>query len=260
MFERDTDRDWKRYGSEDPYYGVVSDERFHKDCLDNEARDAFFKTGEDHAAYLFDEVRKHMVPDFAPERILDFGCGVGRCTIPFSRFGREVVGIDVSADMIEEARVNATTQEVHNVEFVASGSPSEALTGEFDFIHSFIVFQHIPQAKGEILVEQLVNRLSADGVGVLHFLYHAQISPLHRLVRNLRKRIAPVHWLANLFHKKPWRYPLMEKNEYDLNRLFFQLRTLGCGEMMVRMEGVHTMHGIMIFFRRQRDLIPYNKS
>ncbi len=257
---RDTDTDWKRYGAEDPYYGVVSDERFHKDSLDGTAREAFFKTGDSHAAYLFDVIQKHMVADFSPKRILDFGCGVGRCTIPFCRYGKDVVGIDISEGMVQEARANAKAQGVQNVQFVAAGSPSEALQGQFDFIHSFIVFQHIPQPRGEILLEQLVHLLSPDGVGALHFLYHAEIGPCHRLLRGLRKRMAPLHWLANIWHKKPWRYPLMEKNEYDLNRLFLQLRRLGCGEMMVRMEGVQTMHGIVIFFRRHRDLMPYNKN
>ena len=260
MFERDTDRDWQRYGAEDPYYGVVSDDRFHKNCLDESARNAFFKTGEEHVTYLFDVICKHMLPDFSPERILDFGCGVGRCTIPFSRFGKDVVGIDVSEDMIREARTNASTQKVNNVQFVASASPDEALQGKFDLIHSFIVFQHIPQPRGEVLLTQLVNMLSADGVGVFHFLYHTEISSLHRLIRGLRKRIAPLHWVANVLHKKPLLYPLMEKNEYDLNRLFFVLRRLGCGEITLRMEGVHSMHGIMIFFRRKRDLIPYNRD
>ncbi len=261
MLERNTDRDWQRYGREDPYYGVVSDERFHKGNLDEDALNAFFATGEEHADYLFTQIRKHMVPDFAPRRALDFGCGVGRCTLPLARRCESVAGVDVSADMIAEARRNAAAMSVPNVTFDVSDANLSGLErGAFDLIHSFIVFQHIPSRYGERLVERMIELLSDEGVAVLHFLYHAEIKRWHAVARWLRKRVVPLHWAANLLYGKPLRYPLMEKNEYDLNRLFFLLRRRGCGNGIVRLEGVHTMHGIIVFFQKHADVIPYNKT
>lgn len=256
---RNTNKDWQRYGREDPYYGVVSDDRFHKANLTEEARNAFFRTGDEHAAFLMSEIRNHMAPDFAPRRMLDFGCGVGRCTIPFARHCQSAVGVDISDAMVEEARRGASAMGVENVRFAVSDDKLSALEGEtFDFIHSFIVFQHIPFKKGERLIKRLIALLDADGVAALHFLYHAELSPLQTVARWLRKNLAPVHWMANLIDHKPLRYPLMEKNVYDLNRLFLLLRRQGCGHGMVRLEGVQKMHGIIVFFRKHADVIPYN--
>lgn len=42
-----------------------------------------------------------------PERILDIGCGAGTYAIPFAQAGHEVVGIDISPEMIKYACQNA---------------------------------------------------------------------------------------------------------------------------------------------------------
>jgi len=43
------------------------------------------------------------VAAFAPERVLDAGCGSGRVAIELARRGIEVVGVDVDASMLEAA-------------------------------------------------------------------------------------------------------------------------------------------------------------
>jgi 2-polyprenyl-3-methyl-5-hydroxy-6-metoxy-1,4-benzoquinol methylase len=37
-------------------------------------------------------------------RALDFGCGVGRLTQALAEYGREIVGLDIAASMVERAR------------------------------------------------------------------------------------------------------------------------------------------------------------
>jgi SAM-dependent methyltransferase len=44
---------------------------------------------------------------FAPRSVLDAGCGTGRVAIELARHGIEVVGVDVDASMIAEARRRA---------------------------------------------------------------------------------------------------------------------------------------------------------
>jgi SAM-dependent methyltransferase len=259
MLERNTDKDWKRYGSEDPYYGVVSNETFQKDRLTDEARAEFFKTGEDHVDYILGEIRQHVNADFSPRTVLDFGCGVGRCTLPFGKYGESVLGIDVSEAMIEEGKKNAERLGRGNVNFEVSEEGLANVKGPFDLIHSFIVFQHIPPRRGFEFIGKLIDQLSVEGVAALHVLYHAEISRPQAVVRRLRKYFPPVHWAANLFYGKPWRYPLMEKNEYNLNQLFFMLRRKGCGNMLVRLAGAHSMHGMIIFCQKRSDDLPYDK-
>lgn len=48
---------------------------------------------------------------FRPTSVLDAGCGTGRVAIELGRRGVDVVGVDVSASMIEEARRRGPDQE-----------------------------------------------------------------------------------------------------------------------------------------------------
>jgi cyclopropane fatty-acyl-phospholipid synthase-like methyltransferase len=118
-------------------------------------------------------VRETLDPSFAPRRCLDFGCGVGRVAIPLARRTGEVVGVDVSESMLAEARRNCEVQETRNVTLLPSDDALSALTGRFDFIHSFVVFQHSPRERGDAILEALLEHLS---VGALHLRYATRVS------------------------------------------------------------------------------------
>ena len=66
--------------------------------------------GRAHANRFSDEIMEYFLFDSLPQRklkILDVGCGVGRFTIPLARNGHEVVGLDLSARMLQQARRSA---------------------------------------------------------------------------------------------------------------------------------------------------------
>lgn len=48
-----------------------------------------------------------LVASYAPERVLDAGCGTGRVAIELSRQGHDVVGVDLDDVMLEAARAKA---------------------------------------------------------------------------------------------------------------------------------------------------------
>jgi len=50
-----------------------------------------------------------LVRSLGPTSVLDAGCGTGRVTIELARHGIEVVGVDIDASMIAEARRRAPT-------------------------------------------------------------------------------------------------------------------------------------------------------
>src|SRR4051812_3426092 len=97
-----TDSDWEKFGRIDPYYGVLSHDRFHAAAEAGEARQAFFQSGESHIDLVFRTIREHCDADFAPQRAFDFGCGVGRLVIPLARRAARVVGADISDAMLAE--------------------------------------------------------------------------------------------------------------------------------------------------------------
>jgi trans-aconitate methyltransferase len=252
----DPNKDWERYGRNDPYFGVVSLDRFHKSNLTPAALGEFFDSGRHHIDYVLRTIRTHIDAAYQPQMALDFGCGVGRCTIPMASVCKQVTGVDVSPAMIAEAKANAAAQSVHNVKWVVSGDLT-TLGASFDFIHSFIVFQHIPRPVGMILLSRLIDLLATDGVASIQFMYQRSASRLKRAFGRIRTTIPLVHNLANLYYRKPLTYPLMQKNVYDLNAVFDLLQKKGCGSCITRFGAVHEQQLAMVFFKKHPDAIPY---
>ena len=77
-------------------------------------------------------------------RMLEIGCGIGRMTRPLAEVFGEVHAVDVSAEMIRQARENL--RDLPNVRlFETSGEDLAPFDDQsFDFAYSFIVFQHVP--------------------------------------------------------------------------------------------------------------------
>jgi len=252
----DPNKDWEQYGKEDPYFGVVSLDRFHKTNLTPAALTEFFDSGRSHIEYVLGIIHAHLDSAYQPQSALDFGCGVGRCTIPMAKLCQHVTGVDVSPAMIEEGKTNASAQSVHNIEWINSGDLA-GVSGKFDFIHSFIVFQHIPPRTGMALLSRLVDLLATDGIASIQFIYHKNISRIRQIVGRVRVSVPLIHNLANLYYGKPFRYPLMQKNAYDLNAVFNLLQKKGCGSCVVRFADTQELQAVMVFFRKRPDSIPY---
>jgi SAM-dependent methyltransferase len=247
----DTDRAWRDYGRSDPYYGVLSDARYHADVIDERARAEFFASGEQDIERTFAWIRHVLDPAFAPRRAVDFGCGLGRLALPLAKRVGHVTGVDISPDMLEEARKNCARAGVVNAEFVLSDDALSRLSGEYDFVHSFIVFQHIPPARGEAMLTRLLDHLADGGIGALHFTFGSRLSGTRRLVQLLRKRVPMANNLVNVAKGRGFWYPPMQMNSYDLNRLYMILLVHGCHEVSPRFTD-HGRHiGAMLFFRKQ---------
>jgi SAM-dependent methyltransferase len=78
------------------------------------------------------------------DRMLEIGCGIGRMTHGFAQLFGEVHAIDVSGEMIRQAREHLG--EFDNVHlYETSGVDLSPFANDsMDFCFSFIVFQHIP--------------------------------------------------------------------------------------------------------------------
>jgi SAM-dependent methyltransferase len=140
VFE-DLKQTWIQLGAEDPLWAVFS-------CDGKEGGkwklDEFLATGEGDVARYHELIRQHAK---APEQlgdVLDFGCGVGRLVLAWSRRARSATGVDISAPMIEHAaRILAQTP---NAKAVLNESPDLAQFADasFDVVATHICLQHIP--------------------------------------------------------------------------------------------------------------------
>ena len=248
------DQSWRQSGQDDPYYAVLTDARFRRSQLTAEHRQAFFETGRQHVDWVFGLLGKLTGPGFRPARALDFGCGVGRLVIPLAERCQAVVGVDVAPGMLAEARQNCAERHLENVSFVLSDATLSQVTGSFDLIHSYIVFQHIPVAAGRALLRQLVSHLEEGGSGALEFLLHRDGSRLRLLGSWLETHVPLFHRGVNLVRGRPWSEPLMQMNIYTLNALLMDLYAAACDDIQVHLVPHPGAVGAMILFRKHAAL------
>jgi SAM-dependent methyltransferase len=247
----ESDKTWEQYGAADPYYGVLSDPKFRSNQLTTSAKSEFFRTGTGHINHVLDEVRQRIAPGFEPHRALDFGCGVGRLVLPLSEVCAEVVGVDISPSMLVEARRNAEEYAVTNATFVASDDRLSQVSGTFDLVHSYIVFQHIPIDRGLALLTRILDLLAPGGVGTLHFTYATTLPRRTRLLRQIRRRIPLIHRALLALRGHPKSSPIMQMNLYPLNTVTRLLHErVGASDVTFEFTNHGPFLGAIIYFQK----------
>lgn len=154
---------WARLGQEDPHWSVITDEKFRKDSIASHLDD-FFAMGEGDIARL--EAALARVGGALPEigSAMDFGCGVGRLSIPLARKAGRVLGVDISAAHLREARANTDRCGCRNVDFFKAESVADIRGLEtFDLVVSIIVLQHNPPPVMLEILDALCARVKPGG-------------------------------------------------------------------------------------------------
>jgi SAM-dependent methyltransferase len=240
-----TDADWEKWGLRDPYYGVLTDPKFRNENLNEDSKKAFFESGEAQIGHVFAVVKAHLDSQFSPRRALDFGCGTGRVAIPLAKLAEEVTGLDVSPAMLEEARKNCVSLGATNVRLLKSDDDLSELTGKFDFIHSSIVFQHIPPNRGLRIFAQLFERLADGGVCAVHFTYgkthQGKFRWWRRILRAGKRALVPF---------VPGLDPVMEMNFYPLNELLRVIQQGAIPDLHLEFSDHGGYLGVLLYFRR----------
>jgi SAM-dependent methyltransferase len=248
----DPSADWQRFGESQPYWAVLTEDKYRRPNIGPGTLGEFFESGELHLNTVWDVIRKSLNPAFAPRRALDFGCGVGRVLIPMAQRCPVLVGVDVAGSMLDEARRNLGQRGVR-ADLILGDDVLSRVSGTFDFIHSYIVFQHIPPARGEAIATRLLERLEAGGVAALHFSYRAPISPVQRFLRWARLSIPFAAATANLLRGRAASNPYMQVYEYDTARLRELFRAAGCDEVHIEFTNHGGVLGAFFYLRRRAN-------
>lgn len=208
-----TDDAWEKWGKQDPYFGVFSQPKFRRNSIE-EHRSDFFESGEQQVTQRLSIVRRLYGP-IASEVAIDFGCGVGRLSIPLSRHYQRVIGVDISSGMIAEAKNNCQSFNVKNIDFVRL--VTEIPENSADFINSDIVFQHIPVKRGLEIMAASLTRLRNGGVAALQVTTQRKLPLGKEIIYKIKHSIPGARVAFNIIQGKSLNEPLMQMNNYPID-------------------------------------------
>lgn len=145
--------------------------------------DAFFALGEQRSQLLID-------PSLAKSKVnrgvaLDVGCGVGRFSRALASRFENVIGVDVSGEMVKQAISHNSNFE--NITFRESDGNSIPIdSGTVDFVWCYEVLQHMPER--DVISNTLIDVarvMKIDGFALLHFRAAQEYPTLFRNIADL---------------------------------------------------------------------------
>jgi len=235
-YEKDTNADWEEIAQNNPYWGVLTDDRFLGKSLPSDVLDEFFESGRREIAGIvsvWDGFNKHKLGT-----VLDFGSGVGRLLIPMAAYAEKAVGIEISKSMVAELKKNLKRQKVENVKvYMTCEELLKRNPGiSFNWINSQIVFQHIQPEIGYKILEELLKALNIGGYLSLHFNIFKTLSSFSSggIFQQTDSRT-----LSALYVDNDTAMGTMQMYDYDLNKIYYLLLKYGVSEF----RGVSSNHG-----------------
>ena len=244
--ERDTDSDWNQLGEVDPFWAVITDERFRAGRMDAPARETFYQSGVADIDHFHTALKHHFSAPDHFEACLDFGAGVGRLLVPMAQRAYQAVGVDIADSMRAVCQARLDELGLSSVKLAAT--PKEAATfGPFDWVNSFIVLQHIPPARGLALIADLIATVRPGGFLSLHvttfrdahLMSQDTAGPVRKLLRQVRNTLFPRPDIGQI-----------TMYDYDQGQVLALLTRAGCPRFVLEHTDHGGHHGYMIYAQK----------
>lgn len=244
--ERDTDSDWNQLGEVDPFWAVITDERYRAAHMDSAAREAFYQSGLGNINQFHAALKHYFSAPDHFEACLDFGAGVGRLLVPMAQRAQHGVGVDIANSMRAICQTRLDDLGLSHVKLVAT--PKEAAAfGPFDWVNSYIVLQHIPPARGMVLIEDLLAMVSPGGFLSLQVTTHREArllpqdnaGPARKLLRQVRRSLLSSPDIGQI-----------TMYDYDLGQILALLTRAGCPRFVLEHTDHGGHHGYMIYAQK----------
>ncbi|MGB0911912.1 MAG: methyltransferase domain-containing protein, partial [Nitrospirales bacterium] len=161
-------QDWDRRAKHNAKYWIATE--------DYQNEEVFSQSGEVTAKAILSTLGPYHRTTWSA---LDIGCGIGRVLRPLASHFRQVVGVDVSAEMINKSK--AWLQGVPNaMTFETSGVDLSLFPPcHFDFVYSYVAFQHMPRPVFDRYLEEINRVLKLQGFLAFQIpIGHPQDAPL----------------------------------------------------------------------------------
>jgi SAM-dependent methyltransferase len=150
--------------------------------------------------YQFGEAVVDLLAPQAGERILDLGCGSGQLTSKIAREGTTVIGLDLSPDMIAQARANFAA-----IEFQQGDASNFHFDQPFDAIFSNAVLHWVKDQEG--VARSAATALKPGGRFVAEMGGHGNVEAIKSTILEV---LGPV--------SLPWTFPSIAESAAILER------------------------------------------
>ncbi|MGD9852747.1 MAG: methyltransferase domain-containing protein [Nitrospirales bacterium] len=145
-------RDWNRRAQHHARFWIATED-YHSEA-------AFTRSGEATAQALLRRLHRRHSSSW---RVMDIGCGIGRVLKALAPYFKELVGVDVSSEMIAQSKAwlenypHITTHETSGIDL------QDFPDNHFDLVYSYVAFQHMPRPVFERYLEETHRILKPHG-------------------------------------------------------------------------------------------------
>ncbi len=160
---------WTRLGELRPHWSVQANDAYAPDRIEAN-RAAFDASGAAELGMLRACLARHGRTPSDFRRVCDYGCGVGRITLPLAGAFAAVLACDVSPAHLALARLEAGQRGLRNVVFSLVNAADFGMADPFDLWFSHLVLQHNPPPVTAAILRRMFARLAPGGIAVFQLL------------------------------------------------------------------------------------------
>jgi len=153
-------KNWDAFGRIDPYWAILTVPGKERGGWDPEE---FFKTGLREIEQVMLIIQQVGVK-IKRDKMLDFGCGIGRISQAFSLYFKEVYGVDIAPSMIEQAKRHNRFPDKCKYYLIQDATTSFFPNNMFDLIYSNLTLQHMKWWYTKHYLAEFMRILSPGGL------------------------------------------------------------------------------------------------
>jgi 2-polyprenyl-3-methyl-5-hydroxy-6-metoxy-1,4-benzoquinol methylase len=166
LYERVRDA-WTHLGTVRPYHSVLTRPEFLPKNLNDEAVQRFWASGTQESGRIRAILKNYGFTDTQSKTCVEYGCGLGRLTLPLASIFHRVDAYDISAIHLALAERQAAEANAGNIVFHLSFCDKGDLDiADCDVFYSCIVFQHNPPPIIKDLIVRSLKSLRPGGIAI----------------------------------------------------------------------------------------------
>jgi SAM-dependent methyltransferase len=156
---------WAALGQTEPHWSVLSTDAFKAANIER-TEAAFYASGKTDASRVVATLARHAIRTADLQRVVEYGCGVGRVTPYLAGHFNEVLGVDISESHLSLAQKATSASGRRNIRLALARAPDFGMAEPFDLWFSYIVLQHNPPPVIALVLRRMFQMLAPGGVAI----------------------------------------------------------------------------------------------